>query len=106
MKFLPIHEMNIITWCTLASHFPANPFFIISVLKSPVNTFNQFVYWCRYFRDIVLYTYLMNMLTAMHSKKKFNKRSASLKQWGIIGLVNNLEQLSHIAIVSFYQGHW
>ena len=42
-------------------------------------------------------------LAAMHNKKKLFKKVVLTKQ-SFDGFVNNLEQLSHIAIVSFYKG--
>ena len=43
-------------------------------------------------------------LAAMHNKKKFFEKVVLTGQSYNNGLVNNLEQLSHIAIVSFYKG--
>ena len=43
-------------------------------------------------------------LAAMHSKKRLSEKVVLTKQSYNVGLINNLEQLSHIAIVSFYKG--
>lgn len=40
----------------------------------------------------------------MHNKTKFSEEVVLTKQSYNGGVVNNLEQLSHIAIVSFYKG--
>jgi hypothetical protein len=43
-------------------------------------------------------------LAAMHKKEKFSEKVVLAEQSCNGGLVNVLEQLSHIAIVSFYKG--
>jgi len=40
----------------------------------------------------------------MHKKKKLSKKVVLTEQSYYSGFVNILEQLSHIAIVSFYKG--
>jgi hypothetical protein len=40
----------------------------------------------------------------MHNKKKLSEKVVLTEQSYNDGFVNNLEQLSHIAIVSFYKG--
>lgn len=57
------------------------------------------------FREIG-YTHLEHKisLAAMHIKKMLSEKVVLIEQSYNVGLVNNLEQLSHIAIVSFYKG--
>ena len=97
-----------IGWTRSANHFFI-PLFLVSVLIFPVNNRKGSFAWLEkpgswisgMFLDAPWITKLS--LAAMHNKKKFSEKVVLTGQ-PYSGLVNVLEQLSHIAIVSFYKG--
>ena len=92
-------------WTSSANHFYI-PLFLISTLIFPVNNRRR-SFGCLersrwIFPGISFWRTLNNKisLAAMYNKKKLFKEVVLTKQ-SFDGFVNNLEQLSHIAIVSF-----
>ena len=98
-----------IGWIRSANHFCIYPLFLVSILTLRINYYRRSLQhwteaWCAwYFPELFfMRPWTTNLsLAAMHNKKKISEKIVSAEQSYYGRFVNNLEQLSHIAIVSF-----